>query len=54
MRLYVNPKEIEPLKEALRNAKPKDEETRAFQMALLERVIICEQLQESCRRADSK
>jgi len=53
MRLYVNVKEIPALKEALRNAKPKDEETRARQVALLERVVLCEQLQDNCDRAEA-
>ena len=54
MRLYVNTKEIDALKEALRNAKTKDEETRAKQLALLERVTLCEQLQGNIERADRK
>lgn len=53
MRLYVNTREIDALKEALRNAKPKDEETRVKQIALLERVVLCEQLQANCNRADA-
>lgn len=53
MRLYVNTKEIDALKEALRNAKPKDNDTRTKQLALLERVVLCEQLQDNCNRADN-
>ena len=53
MRLYVNVKEIEALKEALRNANPKDTETRQRQTQLLERVILCEQLQDNYNRSEA-
>jgi len=46
-------KEIAALKEALRNAKPNDEKMRAKQIALLERVTLCERLQDNCDRADT-
>ena len=54
MRLYVNRNEIEALKHALRNVKCNDEITRTKQLALLERVVLCEQLQENCDKADAK
>lgn len=52
MKLFVNAKEIEPLKFALRNCKTADPDMRARQMALLERVVLCEQLQGNIDRAD--
>ncbi len=52
MRLYVNNNEIEALKDALRNAKPRDEEVRAKQLALLERVVLCENLQGNIARSE--
>lgn len=52
MRLFVNNKEVEALKEALRNAKPRDEEIRAKQVILLERVVLFEQLQGNIDKAD--
>lgn len=52
MRLFVNTKEVDALKEALRNAKPADPNTRAKQIALLERVLLCEQLQGSIDRSE--
>lgn len=53
MRLYVNTKEIDALKEALRTGKASNEANRAKQIALLERVLLCEQLQDNCNRADT-
>ena len=54
MRLYVNKNEIEALKDALRNAKSKDTNTRDKQLALLERVTLCEQLQKNCEASEAR
>ena len=54
MRLYVNKNEVEALKHALRNAHPQDPDIRAKQVILLERVVLCEQLQGNIDQADRK
>lgn len=54
MRLYLNPKEIEPLKTALRNASPKERDVRDHQLAVLERITLCEKLQRNCEVADAR
>ena len=51
MRLYVSGKEVKVLKEVLRAANSKDPETRAIQIRLLERVVLCEQLQNNVESA---
>ena len=53
MRLYVNRNEIEALKYALRNVKCSDSEMRAKQLAVLERVVLCEQLQGNIDKAEA-
>lgn len=54
MRLYVNDNEIAALKYALQKCSVKDDEMRGKQLALLERVVLCEQLQDSIKRAEGK
>lgn len=52
MRLYINKNEIEALKDALRNAKAVSQVARDKQLAILERVVLCEQLQKNCEMSE--
>ena len=54
MRLYVSKKEIPALKDALRNAKTKDPFLRDIQITLLERVLLCEQLQDNYDKSENR
>lgn len=54
MRLYVNRNEIDALKQALRNAKPENQTERDKQIAILERVCLCEKLQQNCEASENR
>lgn len=54
MVLFVNKSEVDALKQALRDAKPADPETRFKQDVLLERVCLREALANNISRSNRK
>lgn len=54
MRLYVSKNEIDALKQALRTAKPDNQTERDKQLAILERVVLCEKLQNNCEASETR